>query len=356
MTVRLAIVLPSLFRPTNAHVLPGLHDLRYKANILHRDVSINNIMYQIRDGEYYFILIDFDMAVHLQDSQRKGGSWTATSKNRTGTLPFMAAELVLDAAFAVKHGKDWIPKPHYLRHDYESLFHVSFWSATGIKRPGDPDPLARELAEAAKDMEIGTLRVLAEHKEALCGKTMVANDIYLSPDVAKKLDGWFWEFSIFLQNAYNARRAKVLQAERPVHYRGGLRAQQYDDETIDGLFTRDTLKAALTPAMPSNLPKDDDSDNESRSSPCPEARTHAEAGPSRAVENPKESTDEQNPKESADVQNSKESADEQGPKEDVKDSGAATKGAKKGSSKFIPDENFNEAAIAYRSRLRSSKK
>ena len=40
----------------------GLHDLRYKANMLHRDISVNNIMYQMRNGRHHFVLIDFDMA------------------------------------------------------------------------------------------------------------------------------------------------------------------------------------------------------------------------------------------------------------------------------------------------------
>ncbi|THH01962.1 hypothetical protein EW026_g802, partial [Hermanssonia centrifuga] len=39
-----------------------LHDLRYKANILHRDISCNNIMYEKRRGKIRFILIDFDSA------------------------------------------------------------------------------------------------------------------------------------------------------------------------------------------------------------------------------------------------------------------------------------------------------
>ena len=55
-------------------------------------------MYEIRDGRYYFILIDFDMAVYLGNGKKRGeagnGSLSATSKNRTGTLPFMACELV----------------------------------------------------------------------------------------------------------------------------------------------------------------------------------------------------------------------------------------------------------------------
>ena len=130
----------------------GLHDLRYKAKILHRDISINNIMYEIRNGAYYFVLIDFDMAIVVED--RKGKStYQASSKHRTGTLPFMAWELIQDAI----RGMDdchWVPVPHLLRHDYESLFYVSFWSVTAI-----PDPRERSrrtvLAKWANSNKLG---------------------------------------------------------------------------------------------------------------------------------------------------------------------------------------------------------
>ena len=145
-----------------------------------------------------------------------------------------------------------------------------------------------------------------------------------------------------------ARRVKLSQSEKPENYQGGPKSRPYDDETIDGLFTRDTLKAALTPAMPSSLLSEDYSNEEPRSSPCPEARPDAKAGPS--------TTGEESREEPTGEQNSEESADEKDPKQDVKDKGSAAKQAKKGSSKFMPDEKFNEAAIAYRSRLRSSKK
>ena len=73
----------------------GLHDLRYKAGILHRDISVNNIMYEIQDNAYYFILIDFDMAIFVED-KRGNSTYKTSSKHRTGTLPFISFELILD--------------------------------------------------------------------------------------------------------------------------------------------------------------------------------------------------------------------------------------------------------------------
>ena len=103
-------------------ICTGLHDLRYKADMLHRDISINNIMFQLRDDRYYFILIDFDMAVIIRADgpKDKDGTYVAASKFRTGTLPFMAHALVSDASLSdIGH---WNPVRHLLCHDLESLF------------------------------------------------------------------------------------------------------------------------------------------------------------------------------------------------------------------------------------------
>ena len=88
--------------------------------MLHRDVSVNNIMYEMRGGKYYFILIDFDMAVTVAEDGEES-TYVTSSRHRTGTLPFMAWELILDAAHALLN-KDWVPIEHRLRYDWASLF------------------------------------------------------------------------------------------------------------------------------------------------------------------------------------------------------------------------------------------
>ena len=278
-----------------------------------------------------------------------GGSYAATSKNRTGTLPFMAVELILDASLSLKQGTKWKPVPHLLRHDYESLFYVSFWAATGLKRPGDDDELTKALAAHAKDLDTGTLQQLAAYKTLLCTKGFPSLGITLS-ELVQILDAWFCAWVMFFGIVYGVRDARARDDWwAKVH--NDTRVTRYDDETIDGLFTRDALRAALTPAMPSNLLDEDYSDEEPRSSPCPEARPYAGAGPSKTVEKSREKP--------TNEQNSKESADEKNPKlkQDDKDNGSHTKEAKKSGSKSqLPDENFDAAAIEYRSRLRSSKK
>ncbi|KAJ6521736.1 hypothetical protein B0H19DRAFT_1203531 [Mycena capillaripes] len=79
-----------------------------KANIMHRDISRNNLMYRRIDGKIYGVLNDFDLSVVLGNEPR------STSKQRTGTEPYMAVDLLVTDT----------PPPHLYRFDLESLFYV----------------------------------------------------------------------------------------------------------------------------------------------------------------------------------------------------------------------------------------
>ncbi|KAI0085302.1 hypothetical protein BDY19DRAFT_450284 [Irpex rosettiformis] len=109
-----------------------IHDLRHKALILHRDVSEGNIMYKKRDGEDWFLLIDFDLAVGLRENGQPTGP---SARHRTGTLPFMAVDLIDDIAAQESANRfyPWEPSlQHSIRHDFESLFWVSLWCAVCV--------------------------------------------------------------------------------------------------------------------------------------------------------------------------------------------------------------------------------
>ncbi|KAF9647789.1 hypothetical protein BDM02DRAFT_3245148 [Thelephora ganbajun] len=80
------------------------------AGILHRDLSLNNIMYRIIKGKVYGVLMDYDLASWTATLTR---DYTKTSQQRTGTPPFMAHGL-LDGTDAI----------HLYRHDVESIFYV----------------------------------------------------------------------------------------------------------------------------------------------------------------------------------------------------------------------------------------
>ncbi|KAK0205916.1 hypothetical protein DFS33DRAFT_1272505 [Desarmillaria ectypa] len=79
------------------------------ARILHRDISLANLMYRIDSkGNIICVLNDFDLSSLLPIDE-------ATSLRRTGTPPYMAFDLL-------KEQED--SGPHLYRHDLEALFNV----------------------------------------------------------------------------------------------------------------------------------------------------------------------------------------------------------------------------------------
>ncbi|KAF9048257.1 hypothetical protein BDZ89DRAFT_1253469 [Hymenopellis radicata] len=79
--------------------------------IIHRDMSMGNIMWHRRRNRVCGVLNDFDLS-SFRDSSG------ASSKQRTGTRPFMAHELhEVDA--------DGQPPRHIYRHELESLFYIT---------------------------------------------------------------------------------------------------------------------------------------------------------------------------------------------------------------------------------------
>ncbi|KAL9018480.1 MAG: hypothetical protein Q9185_004220 [Variospora sp. 1 TL-2023] len=83
--------------------------LYLKGNILHRDISENNIIITNpkESGGFTGMLIDLDLAKVL-------GSGRSGARHKTGTMEFMAVEVLL--------GID-----HTYRHDLESFFYVLIW-------------------------------------------------------------------------------------------------------------------------------------------------------------------------------------------------------------------------------------
>ena len=96
----------------------GYKWLYNEARILHRDISLNNLMYyRDRDNDkIYGVLNDFDLSHQMTGEHPHPRP--ASTKQRTGTLPFMAIDFLHDT-----------PMIHGYRHDMESfmwviLFHI----------------------------------------------------------------------------------------------------------------------------------------------------------------------------------------------------------------------------------------
>ncbi|KAG1901769.1 uncharacterized protein F5891DRAFT_1144295 [Suillus fuscotomentosus] len=88
------------------------HRALWKGGVLHRDVSPSNLMvYRLR-GQFIGVLNDYDLSSFKRDGPR--------GLERTGTLPFMAKDLLMPEATAGK-------VEHVYAHDAESLIWVLTW-------------------------------------------------------------------------------------------------------------------------------------------------------------------------------------------------------------------------------------
>ena len=234
----------------------GVHKLRFDAQILHRDISANNIMYTVKDGKDWFVLIDFDLGVHVDENGHPLGH---SSLHRTGTLPFMARELISDLAGTYNTSHINIAqRQHCIRHDFESLFWVSLWCAIRFISPaykGDCGTWKEKSGPYLSSWESGS----AENPYASISslKDSILTDSYeflralsfLSPSF-KHMGGWLEAFRLPFAEA--ASTSKINDVKRGLKFKGVLTAtpekllsKWSDYETGYGKVTRDTLMQAL---------------------------------------------------------------------------------------------------------------
>ncbi|KAJ3552748.1 hypothetical protein NM688_g3990 [Phlebia brevispora] len=223
-----------------------LSDLWYKANILHRDVSVNNIMYEKRGDYYHFVLIDFDMAIELPDGDLS--DYSPSSKHRTGTLPFMAYELIEDAFEATRvKFRRWRPMPHVLYHDMQSLFWVAVWCGLVLFRHTLHDDERKALLEFVAFWEDTNMNFLAAYKANLARKK-VSKWPVPHPVPFDSLAGWFDAWSDVLRSVAHAQEDREAEVEKAVAQ--GRDPAPFDEHTVGGTITPQVLKNALSPFMP----------------------------------------------------------------------------------------------------------
>ena len=99
----------------------GLY-LLWKIGIAHGDVSLSNMMYYEQDGKKYGVLNDFDLAAIMAVGERTPKK---QGFERTGTLPFMALDLLRYPDGQISHR---------FRHDLESCMWCLVWEALARKQ------------------------------------------------------------------------------------------------------------------------------------------------------------------------------------------------------------------------------
>ena len=110
----------------------------WKHGIRHSDPSLGNVMVRVRNGEFYGVMNDWDLAT-LEDKSTHNGL------ERTGTVPFMALDLLNNAYWEGKISRLY-------RHDLESFFYMLCYFCSQF-RSGDaanPQPYFAYLPEWEK--------------------------------------------------------------------------------------------------------------------------------------------------------------------------------------------------------------
>lgn len=126
----------------------GLHKLYTEEKLLHRDISIGNLAYEIVNGKPRIIILDFELATRVDDEAR-------TDEVRTGTAPFMAREVLKGFKSGYRHT---------LNHDLESVYYISGWHIAGYR--GYELPIIDNVkSDPFRDWKYGTYQEMCQAKE-----------------------------------------------------------------------------------------------------------------------------------------------------------------------------------------------
>lgn len=224
--------------------MAGLHDLKEKVNILHRDIDVKNVVYEERNGKPYFVLIDFDQAIFATDEDSK----PRRVRIRDGHGFFMASDLM--QVLGNHRANDKRKVTHYLRHDYESVFWLSLYCSAVFPAPeNEKEKDIKYKNETVFDNWItdgfwdiaATKRYLRTHWWQRI--TLLSKAKFLGP----WLDRWaaLW-LKVDLRE--NVRRCEEAMAGFSHRRRDSPLPPlpPYDWETAEGLLTRESIKRALS--------------------------------------------------------------------------------------------------------------
>ena len=124
-----------------------------EGKILHRDISDNNIVIARNDsGESIGVLIDLDLA-------KEEGSSLSGARHRTGTMQFMAIEVLAGIS-------------HTYRHDLEAFFYVLLWVC--IRQRGNA------IADDPRSSQVSTFKRREEQRASVLRRWYTGNLLDIS--------------------------------------------------------------------------------------------------------------------------------------------------------------------------------
>ncbi|THU81956.1 hypothetical protein K435DRAFT_844549 [Dendrothele bispora CBS 962.96] len=182
-----------------------------RCRILHRDISMNNIMVRKVDGKIFGVLNDLDLASRVTKEM------SATSKHRTGTRPFMAYELL-----------DSDPKklvPHLYRHDLESLFYVMLFACCRYNLDGE------SVSSLYDEWLTDSAENLSNSKEVLCNSHKDFN-----PPVTPDFSGFSKILTDIREIFCDAQYARSTSRRTKT---------SFDPETVNGTITYEKFLAIV---------------------------------------------------------------------------------------------------------------
>jgi len=198
------------------HCLDAGHTWLFEhTGILHRDISLDNLMLRKEGRKVYGVLNDMDLAVSV-------GVANPSSKQRTDTKPFMAIDLLRPN-----------PPVHMYRHDLESMFYVLTW-ITSRFHDGEEiaDPPLQEWAD-----EGGVTLVGEKYRFIMSEPPQPTLEFNL-------LGHWIVSLQKMIRNGLSARteyRSELAIAVRS----NAMHPPAFEDETLGGFVTFDTFQAIL---------------------------------------------------------------------------------------------------------------
>ncbi|KAF5383837.1 hypothetical protein D9615_003854 [Tricholomella constricta] len=215
------------FQDVFVDCLEGHYHAFANSKVLHRVLSANNLRFRCTDntsGKAKGILTDWDMA---SDVKANDDILPSTATHRTGTIPFMAIDLLI---------VNKRPPPHLFRHDLESFFYILVWAAFYYDFDKKERRETKPLPQLEEEWNNADLKGCANSKKGFLTDPDARNELFaLVPLEGQSLLPWMNSVWLLFWKARYSRGTHVLMTPEA----------GWDDKTSGGVLTFENFMEAL---------------------------------------------------------------------------------------------------------------